>query len=181
MASGQNNVLDRIQEWWQWQGVQSRDNFDSKVYANKSESHLLGLYYLVSWKGYLEEENIWEPVLAIQHLWKLVTTFYKKHLKKPMATSLLINSALLMAKPIVRLRIFTTQQKQGRLIKESRVNQYAKKTWTSSLSCFRLCLETSKKYYLSHVITFRQFDFLPTVWQPSIKTLIFHLYFGFFS
>ena len=31
---------------------------DSAVYTRKSESgHLAGLYYLVSWKGYLEEEN----------------------------------------------------------------------------------------------------------------------------
>ncbi len=30
---------------------------DSAVYARESEGHLLGLYYLVSWKGYLEEEN----------------------------------------------------------------------------------------------------------------------------
>ena len=31
---------------------------DSAVYATESESgHLLGLYYLVSWKGYPEEEN----------------------------------------------------------------------------------------------------------------------------
>ena len=31
---------------------------DSAVYANKSESgHLLGLYYLVVWKGYPKEEN----------------------------------------------------------------------------------------------------------------------------
>ena len=31
---------------------------DNAVYARESESgHLLGLYYLVSWKGYLEEEN----------------------------------------------------------------------------------------------------------------------------
>ena len=28
------------------------------VYAKKSESHLPGLYYLVAWKGYPEEENI---------------------------------------------------------------------------------------------------------------------------
>ena len=32
--------------------------WDSKVYARESESgHLLDLYYLVSWKIYLEEEN----------------------------------------------------------------------------------------------------------------------------
>lgn len=31
---------------------------DSRVYTIESESgHLLGLYYLVSWKGYLEEKN----------------------------------------------------------------------------------------------------------------------------
>ena len=31
---------------------------DSAVYARESESgHLPGLYYLVSWKGYPEEEN----------------------------------------------------------------------------------------------------------------------------
>lgn len=29
----------------------------SKVYVNKSESYLPGLYYLVLWKGYLEEKN----------------------------------------------------------------------------------------------------------------------------
>ena len=33
--------------------------WDNAVYANKSESgHLPGLYYLVVWKGYSEEENI---------------------------------------------------------------------------------------------------------------------------
>ena len=40
--------------------------WDSAVYARESESgHLPSLYYLVSWKGYLEEENIWEPALAV--------------------------------------------------------------------------------------------------------------------
>ena len=31
--------------------------WDSAVYANKAKSHLLGLYYLVAWKRYIEEEN----------------------------------------------------------------------------------------------------------------------------
>ena len=31
--------------------------WDNIVYANKSESHLLGLYYLVTWKYYFEEKN----------------------------------------------------------------------------------------------------------------------------
>ena len=39
---------------------------DSAVYARESESgHLPGLYYLVSWKRYPEEENIWESALAV--------------------------------------------------------------------------------------------------------------------
>ena len=40
--------------------------WDSTVYAKKSESsHLQGFYYLVFWKGYLEEENTLEPASAI--------------------------------------------------------------------------------------------------------------------
>ena len=58
--------------------------WDSAVYASKSESgQLPGLYNLVAWKGYLEEENIWELLLAVQHLKKLISCFYKEHLEKP--------------------------------------------------------------------------------------------------
>ena len=40
--------------------------WDSAIYARESESgHLPGFYYLVSWKRYPEEENIWEPPLAV--------------------------------------------------------------------------------------------------------------------
>ena len=38
---------------------------DSAVYARESAGQLLGLYYLVSWKGYPKEENTWELVSAI--------------------------------------------------------------------------------------------------------------------
>lgn len=40
---------------------------NSKVYAKKlNSSHLSAdFYYLVLWKGYSEEKNIWEPALAI--------------------------------------------------------------------------------------------------------------------
>ena len=42
---------------------------DSVVYAKELEAeHLPELYYLVSWKGYPKEENIWEPALVVQHL-----------------------------------------------------------------------------------------------------------------
>ena len=40
--------------------------WDSAVYANKSElDHLSGLYYLVAWKRYPEEENTWELLSAV--------------------------------------------------------------------------------------------------------------------
>ena len=40
--------------------------WDSTVYAKESKSGLLsGLYYLVSWKRYLKEENTWEPASTV--------------------------------------------------------------------------------------------------------------------
>ena len=40
--------------------------WDSAVYARESESgHLPGLYYLMSWKKYPEEENTWEPASVV--------------------------------------------------------------------------------------------------------------------
>ena len=39
---------------------------DSAVYAIELEAgHLPGLYYLVNWKGYPEEESTWEQALAV--------------------------------------------------------------------------------------------------------------------
>ena len=39
---------------------------DSAVYARELEaSHLPGLYYLVFWKNYPEDENTWEPASAV--------------------------------------------------------------------------------------------------------------------
>ena len=72
---------------------------DSAVYTMELEAgHLLGLYYLVSWKGYPKDESIWEPASAVQHLRKLVSTFHKDHSNKPTATSPPIDLALPMAK-----------------------------------------------------------------------------------
>ena len=39
--------------------------WDSAVYIKKLIRQLLGHYYLVLWKNYFEEENIWESILAI--------------------------------------------------------------------------------------------------------------------
>ena len=88
---------------------------DSAVYAMESESgHLLGLYYLVAWNSYPEEENTWEPVLAVQHLRKLISLFHKDHSEKPIATSPPVDSALPMVNPTVKPTAkSTTKRKQG--------------------------------------------------------------------
>ena len=73
--------------------------WDSAVYARKSAGQLLGLYYLVLWKGYPEEENTWELAFAIQHLRRLVTAYHKDNLEKPTVTFLPVDTAPPMARP----------------------------------------------------------------------------------
>ena len=99
--------------------------WDSAVYVRESESgHLLGFYYLVSWKGYLEEENTWEPASAVQHLRKLISSFHKDHPDKPTATSPAIDTA----PPMARLTVTPTEpfkRKRGRPANST--NKQAKK------------------------------------------------------
>ena len=84
--------------------------WDSTVYARESKSgHLPGLYYLVSWKGYLEEENTWEPASAVQHLRKLISSFHKDYPDKPTVTSPAIDIAPPIARPTEPLK-----RKKGR-------------------------------------------------------------------
>ena len=86
---------------------------DSAVYAMELEAgHLLGLDYLVSWKSYLEEENIWRPVLAMQYFWKLLNKLYPENLTKPKATSSPVNFAPPMARPTIK-STGATKQKRG--------------------------------------------------------------------
>ena len=81
--------------------------WDSAVYARELAEQLPGLYYLVSWKSYPEEENTWEPASAIQHLRKLVTAYHKDNPEKPIATSAPVNMAPLMARPFTSPRPIT--------------------------------------------------------------------------
>ena len=101
--------------------------WDNAVYTMKSESgHPLELYYLVAWKSYTEEENIWEPVSAVQHLRKLISSFHKDHSKKPTVSSLPVDSALPMARPKVKpMAKSTPKRKRGRSANSA--NKQAKK------------------------------------------------------
>ena len=96
--------------------------WDSAVYAKESKGHLPMLYYLVVWKSYPEEENIWKCVSAIQYLKKLISLFHKDHLEKPTVTSPPVNFALPMA------RLTVIKRKQGR--PANNANKQAKKNWS---------------------------------------------------
>ena len=102
---------------------------DSAVYVRESARQLLGLYYLVLWKGYPKEENTWEPTSAIQHLWRLVTAYYKDNPEKPTATSVPVDIAPPMARLIVPLiaRPTTTPTKKcSRLAKTTTIKRAKK-------------------------------------------------------
>ncbi len=104
--------------------------YNNAVYARESEGHLPGLYYLVSWKGYPEKENTWEPASTVLHLRKLINTFYHDHPEKPTATFPPIDSAPLMARPTVkpRAKASSIKQKQGRPAKANGTSKRAKKS-----------------------------------------------------
>ena len=89
---------------------------DSVVYAKEAKRDLPGLYYLVSWKSYPEEESIWEPYSIVMYLQKMISTFHKDHLEKPTTTSLRFSFAPLMTKPSVKPAKLSAKRKQGRLI-----------------------------------------------------------------
>ena len=76
---------------------------DSAICTKKVDGHLLGLYYLVSWKGYPEEENTWEPFSAVMHLRKIISSFHKDHSEKSIVTSAPLDSTPPMAKLTIRL------------------------------------------------------------------------------
>ncbi len=89
---------------------------DSAVYGQQANNNnqISSLYYHISWKDYLKEENTWEPSSAVIHLRKLISTFYKEHPEKPIATSSPLDSVLAMARPSMPKE---PKQKRGRLSK----------------------------------------------------------------
>ncbi len=74
---------------------------DSAVYGQQANNQMPSLYYLVSWKGYPEEENSWESSSAVIYLRKLINTFHKEHPEKPTAISPPLDSIPPMARLIV--------------------------------------------------------------------------------
>ena len=74
---------------------------DNVVYAKEAAKYLPRLYYLVAWKDYPKEENTWKPSLAVMHLCKMVSTFYKDHPKQPIATSASLDLVPPMTKLII--------------------------------------------------------------------------------
>ena len=118
--AGSNNEEYEVEGIW-----------DSAVYAKESTTgHLPGLYYLVSWKGYPKEENTWEPALEVQYLRKPIGTFHKDNLNKPTATSPLVNTAPLRARPTMprpsNKPTTAIKQKRGRPAITSTPNKKAK-------------------------------------------------------
>ena len=105
---------------------------NNAVYAKKSTtSQLSELYYLVLWKGYPDKENTWELVLAIQHLWRLVTDYHKDNPMKLTATSFPVDTAQPMAKHMQGQPAGPTvapTKKRGQLARSTTTTKRAKKS-----------------------------------------------------
>lgn len=88
--------------------------WDNLINTHEKKSQLPGLYYLISWKSYTKAKSIWEYVLAVMYLEKMISTFYKDYPNKPITISLLTDSTPLMAKLSVSLG---KKWKQGCFVK----------------------------------------------------------------
>ena len=107
--------------------------YDSKVYTREPKFgyHLPRLYYLIIWKRYPEKDNTWEPVLAVQHIKKLINSFHKDYPDKPTAILLSINIAPLITKTIIKLanKLVAESAKQNRGWPANSSNKWTIKSW----------------------------------------------------
>lgn len=71
------------------------------VYSKEANNQILGLYYLVLWKGYPKKDSTWKLSTAVKHLRKLINIFYIKYPEKSIVTSLPLDSTPSMAKILV--------------------------------------------------------------------------------
>lgn len=86
---------------------------DGTVYQEASKAPLSGWYYFVSWKAYLKNESFWWLVLAVPHLYKMQSIFYKNGQEKLIATFMLLYFVLPKATQMIRQTVkLTTKQKQ---------------------------------------------------------------------
>ena len=94
----------------------------NKIYAKKTVGQLSRLYYLIFSKNYIEEESIWESVLAIICLYKIISIFYNNYSEKPILISLSIDLVLPMIKLTIKLiakPLSITKKKQSWQVKDS--------------------------------------------------------------
>ena len=95
------------------------------------DNYLLSFYYLISWNGYPQEENTREPALTMLYFCKFINIFYYDYLKRPIITSLLIDSAPWMARPTIKPKAEAlSKQSYNRPIKNSNTSKHTKKIWT---------------------------------------------------
>lgn len=76
----------------------------SKIYHNEMADCLLALCYPISKKSYKKSINTSESSLNIINLGKIIGFFYKKHQKKVIAISALINSSSHIIKLSINMR-----------------------------------------------------------------------------
>ncbi len=100
----QNNTLPEPE-----MEFQTRDNkkykveliINSAIYGKETKNQLLGLYYLLLLKSYPKEKSTWELLATVMYLRKLISIFYKEHLKKQIVTFLRLDSISPIVRPTI--------------------------------------------------------------------------------
>lgn len=97
---------------------------NGKIYAKElPKNHLLGFYYLVSWKNKSKAKNTWEPILTLQYLRKLLNNFHKDYQDELTPTFPWVNVKLAIVKPSAKLLdSVVINKKRRRFSKSSKPN-----------------------------------------------------------